>query len=92
MRIRGAALRRAEDRLEHIALRAREIDVREDIQHDQHDQQESRIEAEARADEAAQQEPAAAVEERRKESDDIAQLRAQMAQMQEQLAALAAKK
>jgi polyhydroxyalkanoate synthesis repressor PhaR len=45
-----------------------------------------------RPDEAAQQEPAAAVEERRKESDDIAQLRAQMAQMQEQLAALAAKK
>jgi len=45
-----------------------------------------------RPDEAAQQEPAAAVEERRKEIDDIAQLRAQMAQMQEQLAALAAKK
>jgi len=45
-----------------------------------------------RPDEAAQAEPAAGGEERRKESDDIAQLRAQMAQMQEQLAALAAKK
>jgi len=45
-----------------------------------------------RPDEAAQAEPAAGAEERRKESEDIAQLRAQMAQMQEQLAALAAKK
>ena len=45
-----------------------------------------------RPDEPAQAEPAAGAEERRKESEDIAQLRAQMAQMQEQLAALAAKK
>jgi polyhydroxyalkanoate synthesis repressor PhaR len=45
-----------------------------------------------RPDESAQAEAAAGAEERRKESDDIAQLRAQMAQMQEQLAALAAKK